>query len=155
MLRLALDDIRPPIWRRVAVPGNITLDLLHDVLQVAMGWEDYHLHEFTINGLRYTEDPEEPEQGLEETGIALMSLLAPATEKKIAFGYLYDFGDGWRHTVKVEKVAPVPAGHDIRITCLGGKRRCPPEDVGGPWGYADYLNAIADLDHEEHQDMLA
>lgn len=151
ILRVALDDIRPPIWRRVVVPADITLDLLHDVLQVTMGWEDYHLHQFTLDGRCFTEDPEEPDHGIDEKGIVLGALIEKV---KTRFAYLYDFGDGWRHTVTVERIDPIPPGHAVEITCLAGKRRCPPEDVGGPHGYAAYLDAISDPKHPEHKAMV-
>ena len=156
VLRVALDEVRPPVWRRFVVPASITLDLLHDVLQVVMGWEDYHLHEFTIGGTHYTEGPEElydghNEKGLDENGVVLSMLV---DTPKAKFTYLYDFGDGWRHTVTVEKIEPIPAGHGVRLVCLAGKRRCPPEDVGGPFGYGEYLHALADPEHDEHQAML-
>lgn len=151
LLKVALDDVRPPIWRRLAVPGSITLDLLHDALNLAMGWEDYHLHEFDFGGRRFTEDPEELDEGEDERGVRIDSLIDRAGAK---FAYRYDFGDGWRHTVKVEQIDPVPDGHAVRMTCLGGRRRCPPEDVGGVHGYQEYLAAIGDRRHPEHKAML-
>ena len=151
VLCISLDEITPSIWRRLVVPASITLDLLHDVFQVVMGWEDYHLHEFTIGGRRFTEDPEEPDEGIEEAGLVLGDFITNAKSK---FNYGYDFGDGWEHTVTVEKMANIPEGHAVDITCLDGKRRCPPEDVGGPPGYANYLEALADPKHEDHKDML-
>ncbi len=151
VLRVALDDIKPPIWRRIVVPASIKLDLLHDVLQIVMGWEDYHLHEFEIDDQRFTENPEEPDQGMSEVGVALGALAHKAKSK---FTYLYDFGDGWRHTVTVEKFAAIPDGHAVKITCIAGKRHCPPEDVGGPPGYERYLEIMADPKNPEHASML-
>jgi hypothetical protein len=150
-LRVALDDIKPQVWRQFVVPASITLDRLHDVLQVVMGWTDSHLHSFTIAGQEFTEDPEEPEQGIEETGIVLGALIRKPRTK---FIYLYDFGDGWMHTITIQSVEPIPAGHAVNITCLAGQRRCPPEDVGGPWGYQEFLEAIADPKHPEHHSFL-
>lgn len=151
VLRLELNEIKPPIWRRIAVPASITLDLLHDVIQVAMGWEDYHLHQFDIVGRRYTEDPEEPDHGEDENGVVLGDRIHQVGSR---FAYLYDFGDGWRHTVRVERVERIPENHAVDIACLAGRRRCPPEDVGGPSGYATYLEALAHPHHEEHKSML-
>ena len=150
-LRVALDDVQPKIWRQFVVPASITLDRLHDVLQVVMGWTDSHLHSFTIAGQEFTEDPEEPEQGIEETGVVLGALIRKPRSK---FTYLYDFGDGWMHTITVQSVEQIPADHTVNITCLAGQRRCPPEDVGGPWGYQEFLEAIADPKHEEHNSYL-
>jgi hypothetical protein len=151
VLRVALDEIKPPIWRRVAVPASITLDLLHDVIQATMGWEDCHLHQFTIGNRRYTEAPENSEEGIDENGVLLGGLLDGAKTK---IAYCYDFGDGWQHTVTVEKIEKIPEGHSLEMTCLAGKRSCPPEDCGGPSGYATYLVALADPRHEEHKSML-
>lgn len=150
-LRVALDDVKPQVWRRLVVPASITLDRLHDVLQVAMGWTDSHLHSFAIAGQDFTENPEEPDQGIEETGVMLGALIHRPRTK---FTYLYDFGDGWAHTITVQAVEPIPDGHTVRVTCLAGRRRCPPEDVGGPWGYQAFLHAITDPKHEEHESYL-
>lgn len=158
-LHVVLDDVKPRIWRRFVVPASITLPRLHDCLQAVMGWTDSHLHGFTIAGQEFTEDPEEPAQGadraspsaIDETGIVLGALIRKPRTK---FRYLYDFGDGWMHTITVQSVEPIPAGHTAEITCLAGQRRCPPEDVGGPWGYLEFLEAIANPKHEEHQSCL-
>src|SRR5208282_1949170 len=150
-LRVVLDDVTPQVWRRFVVPASITLDRLHDVLQIVMGWTDSHLHSFTIAGQEFTENPEEPDQGVEETGVVLGALIRKPGTK---FAYLYDFGDGWGHTITVESVDEITDRRAIDVTCLAGKRRCPPEDVGGPWGYTEFLNAIADPGHEEHQSFL-
>jgi hypothetical protein len=138
-LKVSLDEVKPLVWRRFFVPATITLDLLHDVLQVVMGWEDYHLHEFLISERRYTEDPEEPEEGEDEWGVVLGHLISKAKTK---FHYAYDFGDGWQHTITVEKIGNIPDKHKIEISCTDGKRACPPEDVGAPSGYAHYLKAL-------------
>src|SRR5208282_2645258 len=106
---------------------------------------------FTIAGQEFIENPEEPDQGVEETGVVLGALIRKPRSK---FTYLYDFGDGWAHTITVESVEKIPDGHAVDITCLAGKRRRPPEDVGGPWGYAEFLEAIADPKHDEHQSHL-
>ncbi|MCC6424065.1 MAG: plasmid pRiA4b ORF-3 family protein [Phycisphaerales bacterium] len=150
-LHITLDGIRPPIWRRVVVPATISLDLLHDMLNLVMGWEDYHLHEFLFGDFRYTEDPEESEHGEDENGVTLGSLIRGEGMK---FKYFYDFGDDWQHTVKVERIENIPDDHKVRLTCLGGRRACPPEDVGGIHGYTRYLQALADPKHSEHKNML-
>ena len=149
-LRLVLDDIQPKIWRQLMVPASITLDRLHDCLQVVMGWTDSHLHSFTIAGQEFTENPEEPDQGVEESGVALGMLIRRPRTK---FTYLYDFGDGWMHTITVQSVEPAEERKATMI-CLAGQRRCPPEDVGGPWGYQEFLQAIADPSHEEHESYM-
>jgi hypothetical protein len=116
-----------------------------------MGWTDSHLHSFTIAGQEFTENPEEPDQGIEETGVVPGALVR---KPRVTFTYLYDFGDGWAHTVTVQSVEPIPEGQAIDVTCLAGRRRCPPEDVGGPWGYQEFLAAVADPTHAEHESYL-
>ncbi len=150
-LRVALAGVSPPIWRRLVTPGAITLDLLHDALNLTMGWEDYHLHEFAFGRRRFTEGPEESDEGEDERGVRLDALIDGPRAK---FTYTYDFGDDWKHAVTVESIAPVPAGHLVQLACVAGKRSCPPEDVGGPFGYANYLAALADSEHPEHEAML-
>ena len=150
-LRITLLDTKPPVWRRFAVPGEITLDRLHDVIQIVLGWQDRHLHAFDIDGKRFTEGPEEKEDGQAEKGHRLCDLV---TRAKAKFAYEYDFGDDWQHTVVVERITKVPEGHEAILGCLGGKRRCPPEDVGGTGGYDDFLNTIADRKHPIHKELL-
>jgi hypothetical protein len=155
-LAITLDDVKPPVRRRIEVPLSIHLDRLHRVLQIVMGWEDYHLYEFRIGrDIRYgIPDPDwdfpgsSPRSAKQTT---LASLLAQ-TPKKV-FKYVYDFGDDWRHTVKLE--ALTAAEHQmIYPRLLMAKGRCPPEDVGGPWGYAKYLEAMADPKHGRHAEMV-
>jgi hypothetical protein len=146
-LKVTLLDTKPPIWRRVVVDGSITLDQLHEVIQAAFGWWNYHLHEFEVGRRRYgipypDDDWGEPRQDERRT-----RLEAIAGERS-TFRYTYDFGDGWDHRVVVEKVLPrsdtaVPA-------CIDGRRACPPEDCGGPWRYAELLDILADPMHPEH-----
>jgi hypothetical protein len=138
-IRVSLDGARPPVWRRIVVPGSTTLAKLHDILQVAMGWEDYHLHQFTIAGKRYgNREHDEGELGfIDERRHTLQSLFP---EKGVRFRYQYDFGDGWEHTLVVEKIVPIGQGGH-RPVCVAGAHACPPEDVGGIGGYAEYLAA--------------
>ena len=150
-LRIVLDDVQPKVWRQLMVPASITLDRLHDCLQAVMGWTDSHLHSFTIAGQEFTENPEEPDQGVEESGVILGMLIRKPRTK---FTYLYDFGDGWVHTITVQSVEPIAAERKATVTCLGGQRRCPPEDVGGPWGYQEFLQTMADPSHEEHESSM-
>ncbi len=141
-LKISLRDVRPPVWRRVLVPGGLTLGELHVVIQVAMGWEGGHLHEFIIGGARYglllDDDWEMDEELLDEDEVTLDELGCGEGAK---FQYLYDFGDGWRHEVKVEK-REVVAPQDQQLACLKGMRACPPEDCGGPFAY---MRAVASL----------
>jgi len=150
-LRVELKGGQPPIWRRFQVKGETTLFKLHRVLQVVMGWHNYHLHEFRIRDLSFGEPV--PEQGLDfidERAIKLTQI-APSCRRK--FEYIYDFGDGWQHEVTVEKGVDKQAGVHYPI-CIEGARACPPEDVGGIGGYAIFLKAIRNSRHAEHKQYL-
>lgn len=150
-LRIELAWIKPAIWRRVIVPETITLPKLHQVIQASMGWLDCHLHEFEIAGERYgIPDPEfdfgEPIRS--EKRVRLVTSLLGTT----SFRYVYDFGDDWEHRIKVERrIAPEPLIDSAM--CTAGANACPPEDVGGAPGYADFVEAMADPEHPEHDAM--
>lgn len=150
-LKITLKGARPPIWRRVLVPSNLLLSQLHTVVQRAMGWYGGHLHEFTVGRESYgVPDPDYRDDVLSERRVRLDQLV-PREKGKLR--YLYDFGDSWDHEILVEKIlTPDPS---VRYpVCIAGKRECPPEDVGGVWGYADFLEAIADPNHPEHGNLL-
>lgn len=139
-IKIALDGIRPPIWRRVQVPGEMTLAELHDVIQTVMGWEDCHLHEFQVAGSRYMPaayDELDLPAAYDEEAVQLRDVVQ---REKARLRYTYDFGDDWRHTLTAEKILePEPGVQYPR--CLAGERACPLEDCGGPWGYSDILEA--------------
>ena len=149
-LKITLRVIRPPIWRRVLVPGNVTLARLHRVIQNVVGWSDYHLYEFTINGREYSEGEDEYDMGfLQATGRRLFDLdLRPGRR----FNYLYDFGDGWAHEILLERVLH-PNLDEPYPLCVKGARACPPEDCGGFGGYEEMLRVLADPTDEEHESM--
>lgn len=153
-LKITLQGLKPPIWRRVQVPGNTTLDRLHKVIQLCMGWTDSHMHEFLIDGDRYcVPDPDDlssDDSGENEAKFTLESL-----QDKILTGflYVYDFGDDWLHTIAVEKVLPPDAGKDYPVL-LTGKRACPPEDVGGVPGFLHLLEVLDNPEDEEYADLL-
>jgi len=152
-LRIELESIELLIWRHLVVPDTITLTRLHHVIQAAMGWTDTHLHEFEIGHRRYgVPDPDWDIDGsvMSEKRVPLLKALAG----RQSFTYLYDFGDGWEHKVTIKKTLPNAEPKRYAI-CIGGENACPPEDVGGPYGYADYLAAIRDKNHPEHDDMIA
>jgi prevent-host-death family protein len=156
--KITLNGIRPPIWRRIQVPSNYTFWDLHVAIQDAMGWFDCHLHEFYVNkpssddqeriGIPLDVDIEFDEESIRSAGWKhqISHYLSPQNPKAI---YVYDFGDGWEHTITFEKVLPREKGKSYP-TCLKGKRACPPEDCGGVWGYKNLLEIIADPDHEEY-----
>ena len=151
-LKVTLRGSKPPIWRRLQVPGQTTLAELHLMIQAAMGWYNCHLHSFTIDDINYTmPDPDwEDLESEDETRVRLDRVVRRAGAR---FSYLYDFGDGWEHQVVVEEIQPPEPGATYPV-CLAGKRRCPPEDVGGMGGYASYLKAIHNPKHKEHAEYL-
>lgn len=147
-LVIGLRGIEPVIWRRLLVPGAMTLDTFHSVIQAAMGWENRHLHLFEIHGERFapTEfEYEEDGSDIDERGVRIHALLNEGDR----FTYEYDFGDCWYHDIQVEEV------HDVTISmkqavCVEGARKCPPEDCGGTNGFAIFLLAISDPTHIDH-----
>lgn len=147
LLKIRLIDIEPEIWRRFVVPGAIPLDRLHDVIQVVMGWTDSHLHTFNIGDKEYVERPED--FGIEEGEYRLVDLIK---QNGRTFDYVYDYGDDWKHEVLIEN-----SKYDKpllqSIVCLSGERACPPEDVGGTYGYADFCTALSDPKHKEHDNI--
>lgn len=150
-IKVTLEDSKPPIWRRILVRSDFDLEMLHYILQVVMGWENYHLHQFIV-GQTYYGEPH-PDYGFEmhEERQVRLDQLVPGEGFK--FRYEYDFGDSWMHQLVVEKVLPPEPGQQYPV-CVKGKRACPPEDVGGVWGYDDFLEAIRNPDHPEHEDYL-
>jgi len=149
-LKITLRDFRPPIWRRVLVPGMFTLHKLHQVIQIAMGWSDSHLHRFLVDGIYYSApypDSDWQDTDDEDSRRITLGQIASLNRK---FKYEYDFGDGWEHEIVVEKVL-LPEPGAMYPQCLKGKGACPPEDVGGVGGYANFLEAIRDPNHAEHQ----
>jgi len=151
--RVALIGISPPIWRRVQVAGDYTLAQLHRVLQVVMGWENYHLYMFRIGRKKY--GPPDPD-GIDELGLVdakRKRLAAVAPSVGNTFTYVYDYGDNWEHELLLEAIL-MPEPTVTYPRCLGGERRCPPEDVGGVGGYADYLEIMFDPSHEEHEERM-
>ncbi len=151
VLRVSLAHIEPTIWRRFEVPSGITLDRLHDVLQIVMGWTDSHLHEFRIGGERYTEYPEYLDGAL-HSGFDRLDVLVES--KGTAFVYAYDFGDGWEHHIVLEEIDERPRNPRGAPICLDGERACPPEDVGGAPGYDAFLEALGDPAHEDHEAFM-
>lgn len=152
-IKITLNGSKPPIWRRVLVSNNTTLTELHKIIQAVMGWWDYHLHQFTIDGEEYG-DPSYDDFG--DMGIKnekKYRLKQFVQSEGFKFRYEYDFGDSWLHDLLVEKIIPKEKGVDYPV-CIKGKGACPPEDVGGVWGYADFLEAIANPEHDEHDSYL-
>ena len=150
-LKVELQGVRPKVWRRVLVPSSIRLSKLHVVLLRVMGWDGGHLHEFEFAEGRYgVPDPDWPDESLDdESKVTLNKALGYSA----TFNWTYDFGDNWLHVIKVEKIDDAMPGADYPrlVRAIGA---CPPEDVGGFPGYADFLDAMADPKHEEHGRMV-
>ena len=133
------------------VSGGILLPNLHSLILAVMGWSGGHLHAFQAGGIAYGEPDSDFDDGMENEHRVCLSQIAFA--EKCKFKYEYDFGDGWIHTVLVEKILPAEPGKAYPV-CTAGKRACPPEDCGGPWGYSQFLEAISNAEHEEHKELL-
>ena len=150
-LKITLDGIRPPIWRRIQVKSDITLYHLHRIIQTIMDWDGYHLHQFRFGNIVYSvPHPDDFYDIEDERNVKLSQVI---TQEKARFVYQYDFGDSWEHRILVEKILPMEADKSYPI-CLKGKRACPPEDCGGVYGYYDFLEAIQDPEHPEHEEMI-
>jgi hypothetical protein len=154
ILKVTLMEVRPPVWRRIAVPSHFTLGQLHRVLQVAMGWTDSHLHQFEASDTLYS-DPtfELDEFDVEVEDEESITVARVLPRKGSRARYEYDFGDSWEHLLQVEEVGPPEPGLVTPI-CLDGARACPPEDCGGPLSYPEFLEALRDPKHEEHEELL-
>lgn len=137
-IKNSLKEVKPPVWRRFQVSGNISLYKLHQVIQVLMDWYDYHLFEFTINNVPFGIPDDEVTYALKD---ARRYKLDRVLHEGAKVHYAYDFGDGWEIVLEVEKV--IPSESELKhAVCLKGKRNAPPEDCGGPWGYYDYLELL-------------
>ena len=176
-LRITLRDTKPPIWRRVAVPAGITLGQLHDVIQIVMGWTNSHMHQFTELSKRSRLTADEIADAAASGNLGQLAARAcgemfadrrfglegARNEDKISLAevcpkvkselmYEYDFGDGWEHLLKVEKIGDPEPGIEYPV-CVAGKLAGPPDDCGGVWGYYEMLEALADPKHETHEEM--
>ncbi len=150
-LKVTLKDSKPPIWRRLQVSADTKLSRLHWILQEAMGWTNSHMHQFIVGRTYYGEPDPDLDFVVEDERKITLGQAAPGAKKK--FVYEYDFGDGWEHDILVEKVLEPEPGVKYPF-CVEGKRACPPEDCGGVWGYEEFLEAIRDPNHPEHESML-
>jgi hypothetical protein len=149
-LKITLSGSKPSIWRRLQVPDNIKLNRLHEVFQVVMGWTDSHLHQFHgEDGVYTVPDEDSDPEDYDERKYTLHDI---ALCEKDEFVYEYDFGDCWEHEVVVE--AHLPPMEKRHAVCMDGKNACPPEDCGGIPGYYEFLKAICNPKHEDHQQMI-
>lgn len=150
-LKITLKDIRPPIWRRIQVLSSTTLQQLHLIVQAAMGWDNYHMHSFSIAGIDYGQP--QPEYDLNVRSEKTVILRQVVLGEKSKFSYTYDFGDSWEHEILLEKELPSTPDTNYPV-CITGKRACPPEDCGGSWGYAELLSIITDPSHPEYEERI-
>ncbi len=158
--KITLKGIKPPIWRRIQVPETYSFWDLHVAIQDAMGWKDYHLHEFEIPHPSTGEKVRigHPDENTELFGQEILSEHEQkitdwfSMENRVA-DYTYDFGDNWEHKIQLEKILPRDKNIKYPI-CIGGKRACPPEDCGGIGGYEYFLEVIRNPEHEEYEEML-
>jgi len=152
-IRIDLQRTKPPVWRRVEVPGDILLPRLHEVIQAAMGWTDSHLHRFrTSNDRNAPEfltqfDLDEGGEGVLEDDVRLDQVIADEGDR---LWYDYDFGDDWDHLLEVEAVLDDPPSS---VRCVDGRQACPPEDCGGVPGYEQLLAVLADPTHRDHRHL--
>lgn len=151
-LKITLDDVEPTVQRRVEVPLNIRLDRLHLVFQAAIGWTNSHLYEIRAGEAGWgMADPDWNDGPMDASKSRLIDVLEDIGMKTLK--YLYDFGDGWEHTVKIECIADALPGFSYPWL-IDAKGRCPPEDVGGPPGYDELLNIVASPKHERHTETI-
>ncbi len=156
--KITLMDSKPPIWRRIQVM-DCTLDKLHEHIQTAMGWTNSHLHQFDIKGERFgdpdllEDDTFDEMNDFEDSTRTILSQILPTDGKRFRFQYEYDFGDGWLHEILFEGCPKTEKGQKYPL-CVEGSLACPPEDVGGMGGYYNYLDAISNPKHEEHESYL-
>jgi hypothetical protein len=151
--KVTLIGLTPPIWRRIHVSGGYSLAQLHRALQAVMSWEDYHLYMFRIGSKKYG-PPDvdcDDDLGLIDAKRARLSAVIPNVGATVT--YVYDYGDDWEHELLLEAIL-MSDSDAMYPCCIAGERRCPPEDVGGIGGYTDYLEATADPNHEEHEQVM-
>ena len=155
-LKITLDDVAPQVFRRIEIPLNIRLDRLHLVLQAAMGWTNSHLWEIRVRDVGF--GPPAPREFVafgDGPSNAAKAILIDVLEDMGAktLKYFYDFGDGWEHTIRIERILdPTPGvSYPLLIAAAGA---CPPEDIGGVPGYEEFLAAIADPEHQRHDEIV-
>ena len=151
-IKITLQRIDPPIWRRIQTK-DCTLEKLHALIQIAMGWEFEHLYRFEVGGVEFSDVESDMDDEVQDVHAVKLSDVIPASLRRPRFSYEYDFGDGWRHQLIVEERFEPIAGVAYPV-CIAGARACPPEDCGGPFDYADMLEVLQNPSHKRHNDMV-
>ncbi len=157
--KITLEGTNPPIWRRIQRPGNYSFWDLHVAIQDAMDWWDCHLHEFVLPNPATSRTvliglpDDESEQGRATLPGWEVKVAAYLSEGNTSCCYTYDFGDDWEHGIVLEKVLPRKKGMEYPV-CIAGKRACPPEDVGGTFGYEEFLETISDPANERYEELM-
>ena len=148
-VKISLQHTEPLIWRRVQI-DDCSLHELHEIIQTTMGWEDIHMYAFVVEGEEFGNPKRGSQADYDSRFVRLSDVV---DEGHTRFRYDYDFGDDWEHVIEVENT--LPAEPSVRYPrCVMGEHPCPPEDCGGPWGYAELLVKISDPEHVEHEDAL-
>ena len=152
-----LEQTAPLNWRRVLVDDKTTFFELHHIIQIAMGWENYHIFEFKIDnysiGVPYEELDDFDFGNNKLVDASTLTLDDIIANQKKKFSYEYDFGDGWKHQIIVEQFLPRESSKSYPI-CIDGKLNCPPEDCGGVAGFYQFLDIIEDNTHPDHDEMF-
>ncbi len=151
-LTISLQDVKPLIWRKISVNSNILLPELHDVIQIVMGWDDDHLHEFRANRINYIDKKINSPLSKSDKDYRKVRLSDILSKKSKAITYEYDFGDGWEHKIVLSQI--IPKSGQAYSVCLEGARSCPPEDSGGPHGYQMKLDILKDKKNKNYEDIL-
>jgi hypothetical protein len=151
-LKISLVGLKPMIWRRLLVEDSISFYKLHNIIQKAMGWENYHLFEFDQGSLSIG-IPEGGDYSSEIKDSKKIKLSHVFTEEKQILNYIYDFGDSWKHKILVEKILVKDHLQKYPL-CIDGNRSCPPEDCGGVWGYEEMLEIKSDKSHPEYEEKI-
>lgn len=150
-IKISLNEHSPKVWRRIQLKSDILLPDVHKIIQTTMGWTNSHLHTFVHNGEQYSKPS--PEDLMDSIDYRKIKLSAMLKKEKDTLLYEYDFGDGWEHTLLLEKVLPVNLNTKYPV-CLAGKMKCPPEDCGGVWAFGDMLKILKNPRHEEYQSYI-
>ena len=143
----------PSVWRRLLVPNNFTFFQFHKVLQAAFGWKTAHLFLFSPTGfgghpiITVLNEESDPRHDLPSNKIRIDDIFTTPKQK---YSYIYDFGDDWHHRITLEEITEEAITH---ADCLDGEGACPPEDCGGPGGYADIKKIMSITHHRDHKEM--